>query len=372
MVSGSEISEFRVHVPDSDLADLRERLDRTRWPEQLPNEGWLGGAPVARVRELAERWRTGFDWRVLEARLGEFPQFTTVVEGQTIHFLWVRSGVPGALPLLATHGWPGSFLEFADLAGPLSGHDEAFDLVVPSIPGFGFSPLSGPGWNGERVARAWTVLMARLGYERYGVHGGDLGAGISRRVARLAPRSVVGVHVNYLPTPPSGAPEEGLSPQDDARLAGYAKWAAEFGAYEHLQRTRPQSLSYALTDSPTGLLAWIIERFHDWTDPRCRDRIDDDVLLADIALYWLTGTAGSAAQFYRENALAGPVPGRGVVPTGVSCFPHEIVLPVRALAERSENIVWWREHAEGGHFPALEVPDTLSADLRDFFRPLRS
>ena len=141
---------------------------------------------------VAERWRTGFDWRALEARLGEFPQFTTVVEGQTIHFLWVRSGVPGALPLLATHGWPGSFLEFADLAGPLSGHDEAFDLVVPSIPGFGFSPLSGPGWSGERVARAWTVLMARLGYERYGVHGGDLGAGISRRVARLAPRSVVG------------------------------------------------------------------------------------------------------------------------------------------------------------------------------------
>ncbi|MET8007272.1 epoxide hydrolase family protein [Nonomuraea glycinis] len=372
MVSGSEISEFRVHVPDGDLADLRARLDRTRWPDQLPNEEWRGGAPVARVRELAERWRTGFDWRGLEARLGEFPQFTTVVEGQTIHFLWVRSGVPGALPLLATHGWPGSFLEFADLAGPLSGHDEAFDLVVPSIPGFGFSPLSGPGWNGERVARAWTVLMARLGYERYGVHGGDLGAGISRRVARLAPRSVVGVHVNYLPTPPSGAAEEGLSPQDDARLAGYAKWAAEFGAYEHLQRTRPQSLSYALTDSPTGLLAWIIERFHDWTDPRCRDRIGDDVLLADIALYWLTGTAGSAAQFYRENALAGPVPGRGVVPTGVSCFPYEIVLPVRALAERSENIVWWREHAEGGHFPALEVPGTLGTDLRDFFRPLRS
>jgi hypothetical protein len=370
MVSGTEIHEFKIEVPESALADLRDRLIRTRWPVQLPNQGWHGGPPVDRIHELAERWRTGFDWRDLEARLNDLPQFTTVVDGQTIHFLWLRSPRPNAFPLLATHGWPGSFLEFVDLAGLLVDHDEAFDLVVPSIPGFGFSsPLHGPGWHGERVAYAWTVVMERLGYARYGVHGGDLGAGISRRVGRLAPGAVAGIHVNYLPTPPIDTTED-LPPADTARLAAYQAWSAEYGAYEHLQRTRPQSLSYGLTDSPTGLLAWITERFHDWTDPHLH-RISDDILLADVSLYWLTGTAGSAAQYYLANAAGPPVTGRGTVPTGVSCFPHEIVLPVRTLADRIENITWWRDHHQGGHFPALEVPQTLCDDLRDFFRPLR-
>jgi len=371
MAIRAEIQEFQIAVPDEALADLRDRLARTRWPEQLPNEAWTGGPPVRRIRDLAERWRTTFDWPALGARLNDLPQFTTVVDGQPIHFLWLRSSRPDAFPLLATHGWPGSFLEFVDLAGSLVEHDEAFDLVVPSIPGFGFSsPLSGPGWNGERVAHAWATLMRRLGYTRYGVHGGDLGAGISRRVARLAPEAVAGVHVNYLPTPPSGDAED-LPAADAARLAAYPAWSAEYGAYEHLQRTRPQSLSYALTDSPIGLLAWITERFHDWTDPRLSS-ITDDVLLADVTLYWLTGTAGSAAQYYRENAAGPPLTGRGVVPAGVSCFPYEIVLPVRALADRTETITWWAEHSEGGHFAALEVPATLCDDLRDFFRPLRN
>jgi len=375
-----EITPFQINIPQDHLDDLRHRLAHTRWPDEAPGAGWEAGVPLDYLRELADYWQTKYDWRAHEARLNEFPQFTTVIDGQTVHFLHVRSPEPDALPLILTHGWPGSVVEFMKIIGPLTdparhGGDpaDAFHVVAPSLPGFGFSnPLAAPGWNTNRVARAWAQLMNRLGYHRYGAQGGDTGAIVSPELGRVDPAHVIGVHVNNLGTFPSGDPAElvGLTEADQARLALMTTWARDLAGYANVQSTRPQTISYALTDSPVGQLAWIVEKFKEWTDPSAslpEDAVDRDLILTDVSVYWLTGTAGSAARIYYEDARTwGQVQPRSPVPTGVAVFPNDIT--VRPLAERDHNVVHWTEFHSGGHFAAMEAPDLLVGDVREFFR----
>jgi pimeloyl-ACP methyl ester carboxylesterase len=378
-----EITPFQIQVPQDRLDDLRRRLADTRWPDQPAGAGWEAGVPLDYLKGLADYWQNKYDWRAQEARLNEFPQFTTVIDGQTVHFLHVRSPEPGALPLIITHGWPGSIVEFVKIIGPLTdparyGGDpaDAFHVVVPSLPGFGFSnPLAAPGWNTGRVARAWADLMERLGYDRYGAQGGDTGSIVAPELGRIDPDHVIGVHVNNLGTFPSGDPAElaGLTEADQARLALMEKWGRDMSGYAIVQATRPQTIAYALTDSPVGQLAWIVEKFKEWTDPAARlpeDAIDRDLILTDVSVYWLTGTAGSAARIYYEGARTwGQAQTRSPVPTGVAVFPNDIT--IRPLAERDHNVVHWTEFSRGGHFAAMEAPDLLVDDVRDFFRQAR-
>jgi epoxide hydrolase len=378
-----ELTPFRIDVPQADLDDLAYRLDRTRWPDQLPGVGWDYGVPLEYVRELASYWRTGYDWRAHEARLNTFDQFTTAIDGQRVHFLHVRSASPDALPLIITHGWPGSVVEFMNIIGPLTdpaafggSPGDAFHLVVPSIPGYGFSgPTRDRGWDVRRVARAWAELMSRLGYARYGAQGGDWGSSISRELGRVAPDRVVGVHLNMLVPYVREEPSD-LSSLERARLSALREFQARGSGYFALQSTKPQTLAYGLTDSPAGQLAWIAEKFGEWTDGGLPGAVDRDQLLTNVTVYWLTGTAGSSARLYYETARArawGP-PGWGdspAVPTGVAVFPKEIAPPIRRFAEQAENIVHWTEFDRGGHFAAMEEPDLLVGDVRGFFRPLR-
>jgi pimeloyl-ACP methyl ester carboxylesterase len=375
------IQAFRIDIAQADLDDLRDRLARTRWPDQLAGVGWDYGIPLDYVRELAEYWRTGYDWRVHEARLNAFDQFTTVIDGQRVHFLHVRSAEPDALPLIITHGWPGSIVEFMNIIGPLTnpaayGGDpaDAFHLVVPSIPGYGFSgPTRERGWDVRRVARAWAALMERLGYSRYGAQGGDWGSSISRELGLIAPGHLSGVHLNMLfARVPEDAGE--LTEEETRRLQALKTFRSTGSGYGAIQSTRPQTLAYGLTDSPAGQLAWITEKFGEWTDGgRPDEAVDRDQLLTNVTLYWLTATAGSAARLYYEAAQSGAwgPPAISTVPTGVAVFPREIAPAIRRFAELSNPIVHWSEFDRGGHFAAMEVPDLLIGDIRDFFRPLR-
>ncbi|QQC93172.1 epoxide hydrolase family protein [Streptomyces alfalfae] len=386
------ISPFRIDVPRRALDDLRTRLDLTRWPDELPGAGWAYGVPRAYLQELVRHWRHTYDWRAAEARLNEWPQFTTTIDGANVHFAHLRSPEPGATPLLMTHGWPGSFVEFTEVAGPLTdprAHggdpDDAFHLVLPSIPGFGFSgPTADTGWEFKRVARAFAVLMERLGYERYGVQGGDWGAAISRELGRIRPEQVVGVHLNLIPgagasREPSEEELERLSPAERARtLASWERmreWTRERQGYADIQSTRPQTLAYALTDSPVGQLAWISEKFMEWSDSggRPEGAVDRDHMLTNVMLYWLTGTAGSSARIYYERAhaaRAGAPPESSTAPTALADFPRDNFIPLRHIAERTNNIVRWTSFDRGGHFPAMEVPELLTGDIRAFFRSL--
>jgi epoxide hydrolase len=384
--SKASIRPFHIDIPQSEIDDLRDRLARTRWPDEVPDVGWSRGVPLGYLKRLVEYWRTSYDWRVHEARLNAFPQFTTVVEGQTIHFLHVRSTEPDALPLLLIHGWPGSIVEFINVIGRLvdpgalgSDPKDAFNVVAPSIPGHGFSmPLNEAGWTHRRNAKAYAELMTRLGYETYGIQGGDHGSIEAPEVARVDGGRVLGVHVNALLTFPSDNPAElaDLSAADADRLRRLKEFNAEQMGYIHQQGTRPQTLAYALTDSPVGQLAWIVEKFKEWTDPAAdlpEDAIDRDLLLTDVTLYWLTRTAGSSAQLYYETShdpAAWAPRERGTTPTGVAVFvKHDIA--IRRLAERDHNIVHWTEFERGGHFAAMETPDLLVGDVREFFRQFR-
>jgi epoxide hydrolase len=375
---------FRIDVPQADLNDLGYRLDRTRWPDQLPAVGWDYGIPLEYVRELASYWRDEYDWRVHEARLNGFDQFTTAIDGQRIHFMHIRSAIPDALPLIITHGWPGSVVEFLNIIGPLTdpaafggSSGDAFHLVLPSIPGYGFSgPTRDRGWDVRRVARAWAALMSRLGYSRYGAQGGDWGSSISRELGRAAADRVVGVHVNMLFSVVREQPDD-LTAAERTRLEALRTFRTTGSGYFAIQSTRPQTLAYGLTDSPAGQLAWIAEKFGEWTDNGLPDEaVDRDQLLTNVTLYWLTRTAGSSARLYYETARArawapGGLGGGPAVPTGVAVFPREIAPAIRRFAEQSDNIVHWTEFGRGGHFAAMEVPDLLVGDVRDFFRPLR-
>ncbi len=375
---------YRISVPQADIDDLRQRLARTRWASDLPGTGWERGVPTAYLRELAGYWASGYDWRAQEAALNAYPQFITTIDGADVHFLHVRSGEPGATPLLLLHGWPGSIVEFLDMIGPLTdpaahGGDPAgaFHLVIPSLPGYGFSgPLPQAGWTDGRTAAALAELMARLGYERYGVQGGDVGAFIGPLIGRAAPDRVIGVHVNALVAFPTGDPADmaAMSDADRGRLDAMQAWQERSGAYMQVQGTRPQTIAQSLTDSPSGLLAWIVEKFQEWTDPAAKlpeDAVDRDRILTDVSIYWFTATAGSAAHTYYErfNDPAMWVPKeRSAVPTAVAVFTTDV--SVRPFASKLNNVVRWSEFDRGGHFAALEAPDLLTADVRDFFRAL--
>ncbi|MGO1051952.1 epoxide hydrolase family protein [Crossiella sp. CA198] len=380
------ISPFRIAIPEVDLVDLRVRLAATRWPDALPGVGWSRGVPPDYLRALVEYWRTTYDWRAQEAALNEFPQFTTEIDGQTVHFLHVTSAEPGATPLILLHGWPGSFVEFQDVIGPLTdpvahGGDpaDAFHLVIPSLPGFAFSaPLAEPGWNSKRMAAAMVELMARLGYARYGVQGGDTGSWVGPDIGRLVPDRVVGVHVNALMSFQIGAEGE-LDELTEPDADRWARMQIFNDGYLQIQAQRPQTLAYALHDSPVGQLAWIMEKFKELTFPEKglpEESISRDRMLTDISLYWLTGTAGSASQIYYESITAaawsdedsGHSTTSSAVPTGVLVGPMDVT--VRRFAERDHNIVRWTEYDRGGHFFAMEAPELFSADVRDFFRGL--
>ncbi|MBO0803890.1 MAG: epoxide hydrolase [Nocardiopsaceae bacterium] len=381
MADDKRIRPFRIDIPQADLDDLRARLARTRWPDELPGVGWDYGIPLGYVRDLAEYWRARYDWRVHERRLNEFPQFTTEIDGQRVHFLHVRSPEADATPLIMTHGWPGSIVEFTEVIGPLTdprahGGDpaDAFHLVVPSIPGFGFSgPTREPGWNVRRIALAWDELMTRLGYDRYGAQGGDWGASISRELGIVVPERITGVHLTMLFfAGPFDQP--GLTEAEKARLARAERFRSTGLGYGMIQSTRPQTIAYALTDSPAGQLAWITEKFREWTDGDLPDdAVDRDQMLTNVTLYWLTGTAGSSARLYLEAARTGTwgPPEPSSAPTGVAVFPCEIAPPIRRFAERDNPIVHWSEFDRGGHFAAMEVPGLLVEDVRAFFRRFR-
>jgi len=375
-MTNEAITPFRIGIPPADLDDLRRRLAATRWAGPLPGAPWERGVPVDDLRELASYWAAEYDWRRHEATLNELPQFTTTVDGQRLHFLHVRSAEPGALPLLLSHGWPGSIVEFLDVIGPLSdprrhGGDpaDAFHLVIPSIPGFGLSgPVDEPGWDSHRIAGAYAELMARLGYERYGAQGGDFGAFIAPDLGRVDPDHVVGVHVNAATVGfiPYAAPTDDelatFTEAEKARLARKDRFLSEGNGYFQIQATRPQTLAYGLTDSPVGQLAWIVEKFHEWA----QQPIDRDRILTNVMLYWLTGTAGSAANLYYEATHSTHWPTPSKVPTGVAVFAEDVA--IRQYAEKSNTIVHWSEFDRGGHFAALEAPDLLVSDVRAFFR----
>ncbi|MET7394514.1 epoxide hydrolase family protein [Dactylosporangium sp. NPDC005572] len=372
---------FRIEIPQADLDDLRSRLRRTRWTDDLPGAGWERGVPAAYLRELAAYWADKFDWRAQEALLNRYDQGITQIDGQRVHFVHVRSERADATPLLLIHGWPGSVVEFLDLIEPLTAPaagEPAFHLVIPSVPGFGFSgPITEAGWTDTRIAAALAELMARLGYDRYGVQGGDIGAFIGPAIGRADAGHVIGVHANALVTFPTGDPADiaALTEAEQARLQAMKHFQDDMSAYMQLQGTRPQTLAHALADSPVGQLAWIAEKFKEWTDASKElpeDAVDLDRMLANISIYWFTDTARSVANSYYERfhdaSMWAPKP-PGTVPTGVAVFANAD-FAIRRFAEKAHNITHWSEYYRGGHFPALEAPDLLVADVRAFFASL--
>jgi pimeloyl-ACP methyl ester carboxylesterase len=381
-MTATDVRPYRIEVPQDDLDDLRDRLARTRWPVQLPGAEWSRGVPVAYLKELASYWADGFDWRAQEKRLNEYPQFLTEVDGQTIHFLHVRSPEPDATPLVLSHGWPGSVVEFLDVIGPLTdprshGGDpaDAFHVVIPSLPGFGWSsPVAGAGWDSNRMARAIAELMRRLGYERYGAQGGDYGAFVAPDLGRVDPEHVVGIHVNaatfgFIPYGEVSEDElAGMSDVDKQRVARLNNYMSEMNGYFQVQSTRPQTLSYGLADSPVGQLAWIVEKFKEWTDGDGlpEDAVDRDHMLTNVTLYWLTNTGGPSANIYYESMHSGTWPTPSQVPTGVAAFAQDV--SIRSYAEQGNNIVHWSDFERGGHFAAMEAPDLFVGDVRAFFR----
>ena len=380
------VEPFRIAVPDAALADLRARLIRTRFPDEIPGSGWGYGSALAYMRELVAYWADGYDWRAAEAMLNGFPQFRAEVGGLGIHFIHQRGSGPAPLPLLITHGWPGSIAELVKVIGPLAdpaahGGDpaDAFDVVCPSIPGFAFSdhPRT-PGTAPARVADLWAELMRGLGYARFGAQGGDWGGIITTYLGIRHPRPLVGIHLNLvLASPPDPAdPTAGLTADELAAVRALQRFRAEESGYTAIQGTKPQTLAYGLTDSPAGLAAWIVEKFRSWSDcdGDVERRFSKDELLTNIMLYWVPAAANAAARLYCEALRAGDFPPtdfRVTVPTGCAIFPREIMRPPRGWAERCYNITRWTPMAAGGHFAAMEEPAALVEDVRAFFRPLR-
>jgi microsomal epoxide hydrolase len=376
------MNPFTVDIPQSALDDLARRLAEVRWPPELPVEDWSRGVPVHYLKGLVDHWRDEYDWRAAERRLNAYPQYVTSIDGADVHFMHVRSPEPDALPLLLTHGWPGSVAEFLDVIGPLTdpvAHGgaaaDAFHVVVPSLPGFGFSgPVAKAGWTVHRIAHAWRTLMERLGYERYGTQGGDAGSPISLETGRVDPDRVVGVHVNMLLSMPDSELGD-LSETDQGRLAALQRFDVELSAYMRLQSTRPQTLAYGLADSPVGQLAWIVEKFFEWADVASapEDAIDRDLLLTNVMIYWLTNTAGTSANLYYEGAEERGMPVQPVpAPVGVAVFPRDPFPAIRRFAERDlPSISHWTEHERGGHFAAMEQPAALVTDIRKFFGTVR-
>ncbi|WP_420638975.1 epoxide hydrolase family protein [Candidatus Poriferisocius sp.] len=377
-MSGAAVVPFAIEVGDEVIDDLHHRLDATRWFEPLPGAGWNEGIDLDYLRELCRRWRHEFDWRAVEARLNRFPQYTTEIDGQNIHFVHARSRNPEAQPLVIHHGWPGSFTEFAKVIDPLRQH---FHVVCPSLPGYGFSgPTSDPGWTPKRMAAAALELMSRLGYERFGAQGGDWGSTVSSQMALQAPERLVGIHLNLLivPEPPPGAVRDLNDEERAHRVDAGARNRVERG-YREQQATRPQTLSVGLNDSPAGLAAWIVEKFKAWSDIGPDGSPDEcfttEDLLTNVMVYWVTGTIASANRLYYETRTGGrgaAAPDRRVeVPTAYARFPGDGIFPARPWAEYWYNIVRWTEMPRGGHFAALDAPDLFTADVVEFFSSLR-
>jgi pimeloyl-ACP methyl ester carboxylesterase len=379
---GDEITPFRVEIPEAQLDDLRDRLARTRWPERETVDDWSQGIPLAYVQELCAYWREGYDWRRAERRLNAIAQARTELDGLGIHLLHARSPHDGALPLLLTHGWPGSVVEFLDVVGPLSdppahGGDarDAFHVVAPSLPGYGFSDKpAGPGWDDRRIAAAWAQLMARLGYDRYGAQGGDWGSIVTMQLAQLDAEHLAGIHLNMPRAAPAALKALGeLTEREQAALESLGHYRRWESGYSTQQATRPQTLGYGLVDSPAAQCAWIVEKFHAWTDcdGHPENAVARDILLDNVMLYWLPATGASSGRLYWESFYDqefAPID----VPTGCSIFPKEIFrLSERWARTRFGDLRHFRELDRGGHFAALEQPDVFVDEVRTFFRTVR-
>jgi pimeloyl-ACP methyl ester carboxylesterase len=387
-MTSDEVVPFRIEVPQGTLADLRARLAGTRWPEAETVDDWSQGVPLSYLRELCHHWAEDYDWRATERRLNLLPQFRTEVDGLGIHLLHVRSPHPDAFPVVLTHGWPGSVVEFLKVIRPLTdptAHGgaaaDAFHLVIPSLPGFGFSDRPArPGWGVERIAGAWARLMARLGYRRYGAQGGDWGTSVSTAIAQQDPEHVAGIHLTPPLAPPDPATFDDLTDRERAALASLEQAAEWDSGYSQEHATRPQTIGYALVDSPAALCAWIVEKFWAWTDHdgHLEDVLTRDELLDNLMLYWLPGTGASSARLYWESIrkvnrwISGPVTDTVAVPTGCSIFPKELQRPSRRwAARRFRDIRWWNELDKGGHFAAFEQPELFVNEVRAFFRLVR-
>ena len=387
-VADTAIHPFTIRVPDAVLADLKGRLKSPRLPDALQGgaDGWAYGTDVTYLKSLVTHWRDRFDWRAQERALNQFEQFTTNIDGLTIHFIHRKSKQPNAFPLLITHGWPGSFVEFAKIIGPLTdpaAHGgraaDAFDVVIPSIPGFAFSDKPRePGYDPARIGAIEARLMARLGYQRYGVQGGDWGSIIGTQIALNDAPHVAGLHLNMCTgaAPAGGDPNAGLTDAEKDRLKVRQTFQAEETGYQQIQGTKPQTIGIALNDSPVGLAAWIVEKFRTWCD--CNGNPDSiftkDELLTNITLYWVTQTAASSARIYYESRHAAPAAGgprRIDVPTACADFPKEIIWSPRRWLEARYNITRWTVMPKGGHFAAFEQPQLLVDDVRAFFRTVR-
>lgn len=379
------VQPFRVEVPDEVLDDLRQRLARTRWPDQLPGISWEYGCDVATLRTVCDYWLHRFDWRAAEAHLNRWPHVTTEVDGIKVHAIHARSPHPNALPLCITHGWPGSVAEFLDIIDPLidpPAHGgeaaDAFHVVAPSMPGYGFSgPTNRTGVDIRTVARVNADLMAQLGYTRYGAQGGDWGAIATSHMGQLAAEHLVGIHVNMaVPRAPKDHPMEGVTREEMAGLATMARFREEGTAYQRIHASKPQTLAYGLHDSPAGLAGWILEKFHAWSD--CHGDVlghfTMDQLCTNLTIYWVTGTINSSMRLYFESMRSGglaAIEGRVEVPTGIAVFPAEMVRPPRVWCEQVYDVQQWTVMPSGGHFAAMEEPLLLIDDVRTFFRRVR-
>lgn len=370
-----------IRVPDGELDDLRARLLRTRWPTPWPIGGWDAGTDPVELRRLVEHWATGYDWRTHEAAINALPSHVADIDGTPVHYLRFDGEHPGALPIVLTNGWPSSFLELTALADRLAtpsrhGGDpaDAFTVIVPSLPGFGFSPQRPSLTEGARTHELWHRLMhTELGFARYGAHGGDLGAGITSRLGEAHPETVVGIHLMAVAAPPEYDAAT-VTEQERAHLDAVAAWTADEGGYQHEQSTRPVTLSYALADSPTGLLAWIVEKHRAWSDCAgdLSSRFSDDYLLTQASLYWFTNTLSTSFRPYYEYARGLTTRVRRVdVPTAVALFPKDLAQPPRSWAERTYNVTRYTRMPRGGHFAAHEEPELLANDLVEFFRGYR-
>ena len=382
-----DIQPYKIGVPQDVLDDLRERLGDTRWPDQIAGAGWEYGTSLDYLRGLVEYWRTGFDWRTQERLINNFDQFLADIDGLPVHFIHQRGQGLEPFPLIISHGWPGSICEMLKIIPMLTdpaahGADPAdsFDVVVPSLPGYGFSGKpTGRGMGNRRIASMWRRLMVEgLGYSRFGAQGGDWGGMISSRLGFDFPEDVAGVHVNLMTGVPASVRslDPPLTRSEQAFLAQARRWFEDEGGYFHIQRTKPQTLAYGLNDSPAGLAGWVVEKFRTWSD--CGGDVESSFtkneLLTNITVYWVTQTIGSSARHYYENRVDNwrfPRGERVEVPCGVAVFPKEINLPPREWAEHTHNVVRWTEMPRGGHFAAMEEPELLAEDIRAFFRPLR-
>jgi epoxide hydrolase len=378
----TDVTPLRLSVSDDALRDLRRRLVATRFPERETVADTSQGAPLERVRGLVEHWRARYDWRRVEARLNGFGQFRTRIDGLGIHFLHVRSRHANAMPVVLTHGWPGSVVEFLEVIGPLTDPTafggsaaDAFHVVVPSLPGFGFSDRpAATGWNVPRIANAWGQLMARLGYRRWLAQGGDFGGVVTHELAKLGPAGLAGVHLNFFPVfqPPASDPP---TPEEQASLDKLRRFFDDGAGFIYEQSTRPQTIGYALTDSPAGQAAWIFEKFLEWTDSdgNPEQLLGIDRILDDIMLYWLPGTAASSARIYWEDARTAATPNDFRVPVGFTAFPGEIIPTPRVWAERvyQSKLIYYSKAVRGGHFAAFEQPAIFTDELRTFARLLR-